>query len=108
MSDIKKIFDTEQNIDIERLARLCRLSLSDGQIANSARELKKMADYTYPRLRSEDTSLPFSYCSAKSCLREDIAKIPNTKDCELILSLAPSACQGYVSVPRIIKEENDE
>jgi len=106
MSDNEKNFDSGKSIDIERLSRLCRLSLSADEREKSAAELKKMADYTYPRLRSEDSTLPFSYCSAKSEQREDIAR--DSGIYEDILALAPSSSDGYVSVPEVIKEVGDE
>ena len=108
MADFKKIFDNTQNIDIERLMRLCRISLSDEKREKYAQELKKMADYTYPRLKCEDASLPFSYCSAEHCMREDIPSSPSAADCELIMSLAPHTSDGYISVPKVIKEGGDE
>ena len=106
MSDNKKGFDSNKCIDIERLCRLCRISLTEGESEQSAAELKKMADYTYPRLCREDTALPFSYCSAKSEPREDISR--NSGVSEDILSLAPSTSDGYVSVPKVIKEVDNE
>ena len=106
MSDKEKNFDSTKQIDIERLCRLCRLSLSADEREKSAQELKKMADYTYPRLRGEECALPFSYCSAKSEPREDIAK--DSGVCEDILALAPASVDGYVSVPKVIKEGGNE
>ena len=106
MSDNNKSFDANNCIDIERLCRLCRISLSEDEREQSARELKKMADYTYPRLCREDSALPFSYCHAKPELREDVAK--DSGICEDILSLAPSVSDGYISVPKVIKEEENE
>ena len=106
MSDNEKNFDSDKTIDIERLCRLCRLSLSADERAKSAAELKKMADYTYPRLRGEEHTLPFSYCAAKSELREDVAA--ESEIAELILALAPSSNDGYVSVPEVIKEDGNE
>ena len=106
MSDNEKNFASDKQIDIERLCRLCRLSLSDDERATSAAELKKMADYTYPRLCGEEDALPFSYCSAEGEHREDIAVESNMG--ELIIALAPTSKDGYVCVPKVIKEESDE
>ena len=112
MSDIKKEFDekfdTNENINIERLARLSRLALSDEQKAESAKELKKMADYVYPRVKTEDASLPFSYCLANSELRADEASALSYEECKKILALAPSSSNGYITVPKIIREADEE
>ena len=109
MSDNKKSFDSQKSIDIERLCRLCRISLTKSESEQSVAELKKMADYTYPRLCFEDTALPFSYFPDDAELREDVAV--NSDMGDQLLSLAPSSCDGYISVPKVIraqKEENDE
>ena len=106
MSDNEKSFDSDKQIDIDRLCRLCRLSLSADECKQSAAELKKMADYTYPRLRGEGEALPFSYCSAASELREDTPA--DSELSELIIALAPTSSDGYVSVPEVIKEDCDE
>ena len=106
MSDNEKNFDSDKQIDIDRLCRLCRLSLLADEREQSAAELKKMADYTYPRLRGEGDALPFSYCAATSELREDVPA--DSELSEFILALAPSSNDGYVSVPKVIKEDCDE
>ena len=105
MSDNKKSFDANNCIDIERLCRLCRISLSEDEREQSARELKKMADYTYPRLCREDSALPFSYCVAGAKARDDEASLPDVEECKKILALSPSNKEGYISVPKIIKGE---
>lgn len=100
-----EIFDVEKDINIDRLARLARFTLSDDERASLAEELKKMADYTYPRVLSEEKALPFIYVFANKEAREDVA-IPTSADQrELILASCPSIAEGYVRVPQVIKEE---
>ena len=106
MSDNKKSFDSNKSIDIERLCRLCRISLTERESEQSAAELKKMADYTYPRLCREDTALPFSYCHADGELREDVTT--ESGICEEILALAPCISDGYISVPKVIRDQKEE
>ena len=105
MSDNKQSFDSNKSINIERLCRLCRLS-PDGESEQSAAELKKMADYTYPRLCRVDTALPFSYCRADGEHREDVAT--NSGMSKDILTLAPCISDGYISVPKVIRDNKEE
>ena len=92
------------SINIDRLATLSRLSFeSEEQRGIAADELKKMADYTYSLIQCEDTSLPFSYCIAKTSVREDVAHMPDAEECKKILALSASAADGYITVPKIIK-----
>jgi len=93
------------DINVQRLARLSRIALTKEQETEAARELKKMADYTYSLIRSDDIALPFSYSSAKPSMREDIVAATDTQLCEDIVALAPSSTDGHITVPRVIKEE---
>lgn len=101
---MKEFFDMENKIDL--MAEQMRLSLSNGERASFAEELKKMADYTYPRLASEEKALPFSYVQATPSAREDIAISSTPEERELILSCSPSLSGDHVAVPKIIKEED--
>ena len=95
-----------QNINIDRLASLSRLSFeNDGQKELAAAELAKMAEYTYSFFENQrdDTVLPFSYCVADNAPREDEPCPRNTEECQKILALSPSNQNGYISVPKIIK-----
>ena len=101
---MKELFDLENRIDL--LAEQMRLSLTDEERASFAKELQKMADYTYPRLMSEEKALPFSYVQAVPSAREDIAKSCSDDERQLILSNCPSLSGGHVAVPKIIKGED--
>ena len=98
-----KIFDVENSID--KLAELTRLTLSAEERGTLARELKKMADYTYPRVTAQEKALPFSYVVAKEALREDISKGTPNDEKELILSNCPALADGFVAVPQVVKGE---
>lgn len=100
-----EIFDIEKDIDIDRLARLARFTLSDEERVSLAEELKKMADYTYPRVLSEEKALPFYYVMAQKETREDVAIPTSAEERDMILSNCPSIADGYVRVPQVIKEE---
>ena len=100
-----EIFDVEKDIDVDRLARLARFTLTDGERASLAEELKKMADYTYPRLTCEEKALPFIYVLANKDARDDVAIRSSAEDREIMLSSCPSIADGYVRVPQVIKEE---
>lgn len=101
---MKEFFDLENCIDI--LAEQMRLSLTSDERTALVQELKKMADYTYPRLMSEEKALPFSYVQSETADREDIAKSTSDDEIQLILSNCPSLSDGHVAVPKIIKGES--
>lgn len=103
MSDKCKKID----IDAVRLARLSRLSIEAEDIDTVAAELKKMADYTYPRLTSEDSALPFSYCASSQELREDSPVRPTKEQCDMLIALAPSSKDRYITVPRVVGDEKE-
>ena len=94
-------------IDIKRLSRLSRIALSENEEQFAKDELKKMADYTYSLIKNEDTSLPFSYSQAPSCMREDIPTLLDADEAKRIVKLSPSSTDGYISVPKVIKEDNE-
>ena len=98
-----KIFDVENSID--SLAELTRLTLSAEERGTLARELEKMADYTYPRISATEKALPFSYVVAKEAMREDISKDTPNDEKELILANCPSLTDGFVAVPQVVKGE---
>lgn len=104
----EKTNNTNINIDTQRLSRLARLDIDDSEMQTVARELKKMADYTYPRLIAEDSPLPFSYCASTATPREDVAlRIPDAER-EAILDASPTARDGYITVPRVISEGGED
>lgn len=105
MSDKTNAFNFESSIDIDRLARLCRLEISDSDRAVATSELKKMADYTYPRVKCDTEVEPFAYDRSSTLPREDIAVQTDRDTRDAILANSPSSRDGYVSVPKIITEE---
>lgn len=92
-------------IDIDRLSRLARIEIPEKDRAAIASELKKMAEYTYPRVICEDGALPFSFETGSAAPRPDEARTLCESDRALIMSNAPSEKDGYITVPKIIKEE---
>ena len=66
-----------------------------------------MADYTYLRLNAEDSALPFYYSYSKAELREDIPIESDAEMTKLIIDSAPSSSDGYVAVPKVIKQEGE-
>lgn len=99
-------FNFENSIDIDRLARLSRLEIGEKEREIVASELKKMADYTYPRVKCGDGALPFSYDHSKATPRPDEALLSPNVDRTLLLENAPSSREGYITVPKIIAEED--
>ena len=108
MKDNEQKENIKNNIDIDRLSRLCRISLSDEEKLLASSELKKMADYAYLRIKGEDTPLPFSYCHSLDKLREDIPVERDQKDTELIINSAPERCERYITVPNVMKQGDFE
>lgn len=108
MSEKGRSTHTDINIDADRLARLSRLDMSEDEKQTAADELKKMADYTYPRLISEDSALPFSYCASSQQPRDDQAIRISAEEREAMLALSPTVCDGYITVPRIIFDGGEE
>ncbi len=108
MKDKTQGFDASSNIDIERLSRLCRISLSESQSKLVAEELTKMADYTYLRLNAEDSALPFYYPYLQTDMRDDIPRESDIETAKLIIEAAPSSSDGYVAVPKVIKGESEK
>lgn len=104
---IDETFDIEKDIDIDRLARLARIDLTDEDRDELAAELKQLADYIYPRVKNEDIPLPVSYVHSQHTPREDIAELTDAQSCALILANAPSLEDGYITVPKVIKEEQE-
>lgn len=102
-----EVFDIETDIDIDRLARLARIDLSDEDRDELAAELKQLADYIYPRVKSEDIAMPVCYVHSDYSPREDIAIPSDSESCALILANAPSREDGYITVPKVIKEETE-
>ncbi len=95
------------NIDANRLARLSRLSLEDGEARQTAAELTLMAEYTYSHLGTEEAPLPFScaHTDSLSTMREDVALTPQKDSAASIIALAPACRDGLVWVPPVIREE---
>ena len=93
-------------INIQRLARLSRIALTESQEQFARNELEKMADYTYSLIKCEDTSLPFSYSCSSSCMREDTPASLDEEEAKRIIALAPSSIDGYITVPKVIREDN--
>ena len=105
MSEQNNAFNFESSIDIDRLARLCRLEISEESRAVATSELKKMADYTYPRVKCDSSIPPFAYDRSKATPRDDTAVQTDSEMRGIMLDNAPSSRDGYVSVPKIITEE---
>lgn len=108
MSEKDTVIISNVNIDARRLSRLARLDMSESEMQAVSAELKKMADYTYPRLVSEDSALPFSYCASKQQPRSDEAVRISEAEREAILASAPTLCDRYITVPRVISEGGED
>ena len=102
-----EIFDIETDINIDRLAMLARFTLSAEERASLSEVLKKMADYTYPRILSEEKALPFSFVCAEELCREDEPQKISEEQRSIMLSGCPSLSEDYVTVPQVINGEEE-
>jgi aspartyl-tRNA(Asn)/glutamyl-tRNA(Gln) amidotransferase subunit C len=89
--------------DIENVAHLARLHLSDGEKAealSSINSILKMID----QMQAIDTTgvepLAHGY-DASQRLREDVVTEPDQRD--VLLKLAPNADQGLFLVPKVLE-----
>ena len=87
--------------EVEHVAKLARLSLSDQEKKLYAEQLAKIIDY-FDQLKAVDTEGVEPLCHALSVLnvmREDQVVPPPGR--ELMLRTAPAQENGYFRVPRI-------
>lgn len=96
------------HIDVDRIARLARLDLTDEQREYYLGDLTTMADYTYPLVKSEDMPKMSNKGAPEQSFREDIPVISCEEDCARILANAPSRYEGYITVPKIIAKGGEE
>ncbi|KPJ68647.1 glutamyl-tRNA amidotransferase [candidate division WOR-1 bacterium DG_54_3] len=91
------------NIDVEHIARLARLGLSEKEKELFAKQLSAILEYAdiLKKLDTEDVPPASHAIPLKNVLREDkVVPCENTGD---ILANAPAEEQGMFRVPRIIE-----
>ncbi|MBP3370618.1 MAG: hypothetical protein J6L85_07680 [Clostridia bacterium] len=102
MKNTKK-YSTD-SFDINALASLSKLSLSEQEAKSFLSDITDMANYTYERLQSEsaDGTLALCTCTAKTLdeLRDDVCS-DNTV-AESILENAPDLIDRYIRVPKTV------
>lgn len=92
-----------EEFDIEYVAKLARLELTEAEKVKFTGQLEKIIDY-FHKLSSVDTENVEPTAHANpiyDVLREDVAKTPFTQ--EQALKNAPKSSAGHVVMPRVIE-----
>jgi aspartyl-tRNA(Asn)/glutamyl-tRNA(Gln) amidotransferase subunit C len=94
--------------EVERVASLARLSLSDAEIARIGSELTAILGYveTLERVDTRDVPPTSHVIALATPLREDVAEPP--LDPELALLNAPQRSGSSFVVPKVIEGEDEE
>ncbi len=96
----------KMKIDIDRLARLSMLSFSEEEKAVISADIEEIV-YFAERISeySESTKLDILFFphGEQDALRDDTPSVAPSR--EALLSAASSRCDGYISVPLVIGEE---
>lgn len=92
------------SFDIDAIASLARLSLSEGERQKFLADIADMANYTYSRLQCESADGALAVCTfrAKTLdeLRDDVCESCDTADA--ILKNAPDLENRYIRVPKTV------
>ncbi len=102
MKENKK-YSTDR-FDIDAIASLSRLSLSESEKQSFLADIADMANYTYSRLQCESADGTLAVCTfrAKTLdeLREDVGESCDVAD--TILENAPDLVSRYIRVPKTV------
>ena len=90
-------------IDVEHVAKLARLGLTDEEKALFEEQLSRILEHaeTLNKLNTDKIEPTTHAIPMKNVLRED--KVEKCKDLQMILANAPQEEDGSFRVPRIIK-----
>ncbi len=102
MKDDKKY--SPECFDIDALASLSRLSLSDNERQSFLADIADMANYTYNKLQCESADGALAVCTfgvkTLDGLREDVCE--SCEDADAILGNAPDLADRYIRVPKAV------
>lgn len=92
--------------DIEKLAALSRMKLSDEETERFAKEIDSILGYVTQIQEVADTTaltekLPSDY-PHRNALREDVDDRDIVEDTKVLIDLAPASQDGYVKVKKIL------
>lgn len=92
------------DIDVENVARLARLHLSEEEKAPMKRDMRAIIDFAnqLEQLNTEGVPVTAHIVPMENIFRDDVPHTPFDRD--LMLSNAPTAAEGYVSVPRVVEQ----
>ena len=90
--------------DIDAIASLSRLSLSENERQSFLADIADMANYTYNKLQCESADGALAVCTFRTKtldgLREDVCESCDTADA--ILENAPDLASRYIRVPKAV------
>lgn len=93
--------------DVEHIAALARINVSEEEKAGLEKDLNNILVYVeeLQKLDTENTEITVHTVDMENRLREDVVKEGFTT--EEALKNAPLSFEGYLTVPAVIEVEND-
>ena len=90
-------------INVENVANLARLSLSDKEKESLAKEMNAIIDFAnqLSELDTEDVPITAHVVPISNIFRED--EVTNKPDRDELLANAPTKADGYFTVPRVVE-----
>lgn len=96
-----------QRTDIEHLATLARLQLTDEEITKYQKEMTDILGYVEQiNTIAGDSSDTLESASVRNVLREDADAVPTDTYTDRLLAAAPQTQDGFIKVQKILDTNN--